>query len=236
MMRRLAAHLRSLDPRLKTGVCLLCGPGVWLLQPMYAAALSAILAVLALPLALTQPLGRGMLRRLCWFVLLWTAIKLGLDLLSGAALAGAARDGLVLAVRLSALLMLGLVLSLSTSAHSLGLALVWALRPVIGRERAWRAALSLALMVHFLPLCLSTLDQVSTAFRSRCPGGSLAQRALIVPLAVIRGLGQRTWNQALAVAGRGLDRAEAWEPGFAWSSSDTFWLAAVCATMAAILI
>ena len=235
-MHRLAAHIRRLDPRLKAGVCLFGGPGVWLLGPVHAAALVVLLAFLVFPLALTQPLGRGMLRRLAWFVLLWTAVKVGLDMVSGAAPADAALGGLILAVRLAALLMLGLVLALSTSARSLGLAVVWALRPFIGRERAWRAALSLALMVHFLPLCLSTLDQVSAAFRSRCPRGSLAQRALIVPLAVIRGLGQRTWNQALAVAGRGLDRAEAWEPDFAWSQPDTLWLAAACATAAAMLI
>jgi len=168
-----------------------------------------------------------MLRRLAWFVLFWGAAKVGLDMLAGVVAADAVLGGIVVVIRLSALLLIGITLALSTSARSLGMAVAWALRPFIGGERAWRAALSLALMVHFLPLCLSTLEQVSAAFRSRLPSGSRRLRALVVPLAVIRGLGQKTWNQTLAVAGRGLDRAEAWEPDFAWASRDTLWGASV---------
>ncbi|MEF2230555.1 MAG: cobalt transporter [Pseudodesulfovibrio sp.] len=227
MTGRLAGHLRGLDPRLKLGGCLLFGPGVWLLDPVRVLGLAVLLSFLALPLAASHPLGRSMLRRLAWFVLFWGAIKVGLDLLAGVVAADAVLGGFVVAIRLSALLLLGLILALSTSARSLGMAVAWALRPFIGGERAWRAALSLALMVHFLPLSLSTLEQVSSAFRSRLPRGPLRVRALTVPLAVVRVLAQKTWSQTLAVAGRRLDRAGAWEPDFAWALRDTLWLVGV---------
>ncbi|RXF76972.1 cobalt transporter, partial [Desulfovibrio sp. DS-1] len=38
--------------------------------------------------------------------------------------------------------------------------------------------------------------------------------AVLLPAAVLRILGQRTWTQTVAVAARGLDRPEAWRPDF----------------------
>lgn len=231
MIRSVAAHVRGLDPRLKLGTGLALGPAAWLLDPAWVAVGAACLFVVVGALASARPLGWTMVRRLLFFVLLWTAVKIGLDLVSGLALRAAGLAGLILAVRLSGLLLLGLALALSTSTRALGMAAAWALRPVVGRERAWRTALSLALMVHFLPLCLATMEQVSSAFRQRCPRGGLSRRLTVVPLAVIRNLGQKTWSQTLAVAGRGLDDASAWEPDFAWNNADTLWLAVLGALL-----
>ena len=218
-----ASHIRAADPRLKLAVCLALGPGVWLFEPVVVAVVGLCLLGVLLSLASEQPLGRDMVRSLAFFVLFWVGIKVGVELVTGMAWQDAVADGLVLALRLAVLLMLGLSLALSASARSLGLAVSWLLRPVTGGERAWRIALSLSLMVHFLPLCLSTLAQVKAAYRGRCPECSLARRAVGIPLAVIRNLGQKTWNQTLAVAGRGLESPQAWTPDFHWSSRDSLW-------------
>lgn len=231
-MHWLASRVRGLDPRLKLGVCLALGPGMWLFEPGVVVVSASCLLLLLLALAAEQPLGRDMVRSMLLFVFFWTGIKIGLDAISGMAWQDVVMIGFVLALRLSALLMLGLSLALSTSARNLGLAVSWLLRPFVGRERAWRVALSLALMIHFLPLCLSTLAQVKAAFRSRCVDCSFSRRAVGIPLAVIRNLGQKTWNQTLAVAGRGLESAQAWEPDFSWSRRDSLWGACSCAVLA----
>jgi biotin transport system permease protein len=223
MMRRAAKHIRAADPRLKLVVCLGLGPGLWLFEPVVVGVAGVFLLAAVLSLAAERPLGRDMVRSLAFFVLFWVGIKVGVEWVTGMAWQDAVADGLVLALRLAVLLLLGLGLALSSSARSLGLAVSWLLRPVIGPERGWRIALSLSLMVHFLPLCLSTLAQVKAAYGSRCPHCSLARRVVGIPLAVVRNLGQKTWNQTLAVAGRGLESPQAWAPDFRWSTRDSLY-------------
>lgn len=127
-------------------------------------------------------------------------------------LAHAARESALLGVRLTLLIGIGLALALAASPRALGLALVWLLRPVLG-ARAWQPALGVALMVHFLPMAQGTFTQVSRAADLRGPL-PLRRRAVLLPAAVLRILGQRTWTQTVAVAARGLDHPDAWQPDF----------------------
>jgi biotin transport system permease protein len=217
-----AGLVRALDPRLKLAAALLVGPFLWKVPVLAATACAAFLLVLVRALAAGQPGGGKMVRSLLSFVIFWVAVKLVLDGLSGVPVEAMVRDAGQLAVRLVALVLLGLGLALSSSARALGLAVAWALRPFLGRERAWRIALALSLMVHFLPVCLSTLSGVREVAARRFPEAGFFRRMRMIPQAVIRNLGQKTWNQTLAVACRGLDRAGAWEPDFAWSARD--WL------------
>ncbi|WP_207259856.1 cobalt transporter [Desulfovibrio sp. Huiquan2017] len=219
-MPDVAGWVRSLDPRLKLAAALLIGPGLWKVDVLAAAGCAVFLLALGRFLAVGQPGGGKMVRSLLSFVFFWVAVKAVLDGVTGMPVEYMASDAAQLAVRLVALLMLGLCLALSTSARALGLAVAWALRPFLGRERAWRIALSLSLMVHFLPVCLSTLSGVRGVVARRCPKAGFFRRMRMIPQAVIRNLGQKTWNQTLAVACRGLDRAEAWEPDFAWAARD----------------
>lgn len=221
MMQKAAVYVRSLDPRLKMGISLVLGPGLWLLNPLVVLVCAAVLFTALLSLAVSQPLGPKMVRSLFMFIIFWLIIKMGLDAFSGMPPLQIVMAGGELALRLAALLLLGLSLAMSTSARSLGLAVSWLIRPCVGKERAWKLALSLALMIHFLPLCLSTMAQVKDTLARRCPGCGLGQRMLVIPQAVIRNLGQKTWNQTLAVAGRGLESGDAWEPDFSWSMRDT---------------
>jgi biotin transport system permease protein len=229
-----AGPVRSLDPRLKLAAALLLGPCLWKVPVPAATGCAVFLLLLVRFLAAGQPGGGNMVRSLLSFVFFWVAVKLVLDGLSGVPAEFMARDAGQLAVRLVALLMLGLSLALSTSARALGLAVAWALRPFLGRDRAWRIALALSLMVHFLPACLSTLSGVREVAARRFPEAGFLRRMRMVPQAVIRNLGQKTWNQTLAVACRGLDRAGAWDPDFAWSGRDWFGSAFVLAAAGAM--
>lgn len=228
-MRAVAASVRALDPRLKMAVALALGPGLWALPLVPVLVIGLFLLVLVAALATAQPLGRKMVRTLFTFTFFWVAVKVAMDALSGMSIQQVAMGGGDLAIRLVSLLLLGLALALSTSPRSLGLAVSWALRPLIGRESAWKVALSLALMVHFLPICLETMAQVRETFSRRCPEAGVRGRLTIIPLAVLRNLGQKTWNQTLAVAGRGLEHSGAWEPDFVWTMRDTVLLVVVAA-------
>ncbi|MBU4192017.1 MAG: cobalt transporter [Pseudodesulfovibrio sp.] len=234
-MRGLAALARRLDPRLKLGAALVLGPVLWLVGAAQAGACALVLLALVAPLAADHPLGGRMVRSLLLFVVFWVAAKAGLDALSGLPLGAISAGAGELAIRLAALLLLGLFLALSSSARALGMAVAWAVRPVVGREQAWRLALSLALMVHFLPLCLSTVSQVRQTMARRCPRCGFFLRMVVIPQAVIRALGQKTWNQTLAVAGRNLDRPEAWEPDFSWTSRDTLLCLLVICALAGLI-
>jgi len=229
-----AGLVRSLDPRLKLAAALLVGPILWKVPVPAAVACAVFLLLLVRFLAVGQPGGGKMVRSLLSFVFFWVAVKLVLDGLSGVPVEAMVRDAGQLAVRLVALVMLGLGLALSSSARALGLAAAWALRPFLGRERAWRIALALSLMVHFLPTCLSILSGVREVAARRFPEAGFFRRMRMIPQAAIRNLGQKTWNQTLAVACRGLDRAGAWEPDFAWSARDWLGSAFVLATAGAM--
>nr|WP_321514022.1 cobalt transporter [uncultured Pseudodesulfovibrio sp.] len=220
MISGTAAFLRGLDPRLKLAVALVLGPCLWKVDVIAVTVCIFVLLSIVWPLAAGQPVGFKMIRSLLVFVLFWMAVKMVLDAASEVPLEFIIMDGIQLGARLVALLLLGLGLALSTSARSLGLAVSWGLRPLIGKERAWRAALSLALMIHFLPICLETLARVKEVASRRCLGFGVGVRMRIVPLALVRNLSQKTWNQTLAVACRGLDSSTAWEPDFSWCVQD----------------
>ena len=227
-----AALLRGLDPRLKMGAGLLLGVLLWK---------AAVWAVLPVTLSLVWAVvpffraerGRNHLRGVIFFVLAWVGIKSGVDVFTGSPLSLIAFQGAGLTIRLAGLILLGFVLSLSTSPRSMGMALNWFLLPM-GRDRSWRVALSLALMVHFLPKGLRVVSGVREAASLRCPDLSLRRRFVVLPLAVLRNMSRSAWDQTLAVASRGLDRAEAWTPGFAWTDRDSTALA-VLSVMAVVL-
>ncbi len=215
--------MRALDPRLKLGLAFILGPSLWIVPPFTVLICGLSLLCILLPLAVIQPVGRKMVRTMFFFVLFWVGMKSVLDAISGMPFLQIAVDCGVLGLRLSSLLLLGLTLALSASARALGLAVAWGVAPFVGRERAWKLALSLALMIHFLPMCLDAMTQVKVSLDRRCPTIGAFQRLRIIPQASIRYLGQKTWNQTLAVAGRGLENGDAWIPDFSWSFHDSLW-------------
>ncbi len=219
---------RRLDPRLKLAMALIVGPGIWLWPSWSVLCCLVFFSILAHLLSLAQPLGRKTVISLFLFVLFWLCIKLVLDVVSGVPLGHVFIGVGLLGLRLTALLLLGLSLALSSSARALAMAVAWGVRPLVGAERAWRLALSLALMIHFFPMCLSTMNQVRETVTRRWPHCRFYQRAILIPQVVLRHLGQKTWTQTLAIAGRGLDCPQAWEPVFKWDSTDSICCLAFC--------
>ena len=201
------------------------------MHPISVGVLFAGLGVALRAVSRVEPVMTSSLRKLLLFVLFWMVMKGVLDALAGVGFSQLLLNSADLGLRLATLLFLGMVLALSTSARSLGLAVSWAVKPFVGRERAWKVALSLSLMVHFLPMCLSTMSAMREAYDRRCAGSGFFRRMVIVPQAVLRNLGQKTWNQTLALAGRGLDSPDAWRPDFAWSGCDSSFALGGAATL-----
>ena len=208
-----AQALLAADPRIKIGLTFLLGLLTWRAGPAGVALYGLSLGVLLYFLGDIRAANQKVVRTFAFFVFIWMGIKLIFDLIGGAGLVPASLRAGELGLRLLVLLLLGLALALSTSPRGLGLALSWFLRPVLGKK-AWQAALALALMVHFLPLTWQTFDTVRTTISLRAPRLSWPRRVLLLAQAAMRALSQKTWNQTVAIAARGLDSPGAWTARF----------------------
>lgn len=221
-------QIQAADPRLKLLLTAGLGLLVWNggLAGMICIGLLVlvVLAVLALGDRLRmQGLVAGGL-----FALFWTLVAWGLGLWEGRAPFAAFEQAALLGGRLLLLLFLGVALALGSSARQLGLGVCWLLRPFLGR-RSWQVALGMSLMVQFLPRTLETLAQVRRMERLRAPERGLWQRWGLMAETVLRVLSQNVWKQTMALAARGLDAAQAWEPEF--SQHPFVWLVG-CAVLA----
>lgn len=203
--------LLALDARPKLAFALLAGLSLWRLP-------DATLIPLALTGALLCFSVGGFARSFfsLWkgalvFVLVWAALKFLLDLAGSVQLPMALASAVNLGLRLATLLLLGLTLALSASPRRLGLGLAWFLRPALGRQ-AWRVALALALMLHFLPMIWATATGLNQGLSRRWPDCPWRERIRLIPQALLRVMSQTTWKQTLAVAARNLDQSEAWQP------------------------
>lgn len=205
------AILRA-DPRLKALLVLWTGIMVW--QAGLPGALLYMVGTGALAVLLS---GHSGLQGFKWRLLLipiafWVLFKALLECLEPRPFwpEGALETSL-LGTRLLVLLLLGLVLAWATSGTQLGLAVNWFLRPVLGRSRSWQGALALSLMLHFIPLTLSTLSRVRQSIWLRIGDLPLHTRLVVWVRTTLRVLSGKTWDQTLALAARKLDQPGAWE-------------------------
>jgi biotin transport system permease protein len=213
---KLQSRLLDLDPRLKIILAFAWGLLTWQVAgaPLALYLLGAIvLAWILMGYGAVQ--GRNLLH-LAVLVLVWSGVKALWGLWDAAAMQQSLFSSLVLGQRLAVLVLLGLCLTAVCSSRQMGLALDWFLRPLF-RGKSWQVALALALMLHFLPLCLQTLRGVQTALSLRCAHLSLYSRYKHLVLASFRILAQRTWEQTLALSARGLDSSSAWRRPLPWS-------------------
>ena len=115
----------------------------------------------------------------------------------------------LLLCRLALLMAFALSLTLHLSPHALAQAAVWFVAPLLGKN-AWKPALSLALMVHYLPAMHSAAHAVRLAAMVRgLPQQGFAYWKNALPH-MFRLLYSRTMQQAMAIASRGLDTNSAW--------------------------
>lgn len=209
---------QELDPRLAFLTTAGLGLLVWRAGPV------GVCLLLALALCLVARVGRG--RPLTWraltggalFALFWALLTF---LLLGFGLGEEVVSGLwprlglsaLLGARLYCLVLLGLGLTSLVSSRRLGLGAASLARPVLG-DRAWKLALSLALMVHFLPRVLACLGQGRRMLAMRAVRRPLHTRVALVLTGAVQSLARDAWNQTLALAARRLDRPEVWRERF----------------------
>ncbi|WP_035272662.1 hypothetical protein [Desulfonatronum thiodismutans] len=207
----LGRALLALDARPKLAFALLVGIVLWQLPLLILFLLTLLGGASCRALGGFTRANRTLWRMAFLFVLVWSGLKCGLDIWAGADLLTGLGTGAELGVRLTTLVLLGFTLTLSTSAHRLGLGLAWYLRPILGSQ-AWKTALALSLMIHFLPLALAAVGGLRQGLAMRWPECPWRARLRLIPLALLRVLSQTTWTQTLAVAARNLDHPEAWQP------------------------
>ncbi len=210
------------DPRPLLPVIAVCGLVAWKLPFLELLALCAVSMTVAVTCLLRRtrsdlaagPDRRGTLRiarGVLLFALSWSGVAFLLELAGSAPMEQAVQSSGTLAMRLLTVSALGICLVSTASPRALALAMSWYLRPLLGK-RAWEAALALGLMIHFLPLALATLNESREAVRLRLPRCSLRRRTTLVISSALRRLTQKSWDQAVAVASRRLDRPEVWLP------------------------
>jgi biotin transport system permease protein len=200
----------AVDARVVLLVGLLLGVLVWRVglagNALYAATAAAVLAATGA--------GRSgairVARSAAPWALVWGGVKLGVDLLSGAPAAVAFGEVVLLTVRLAVLVLVGAALGALVTPRALGLALASVVRPLAPRS-AWKVGLALLLMLHLVPRAWDALRSARGALRIRRIGLPWHREIVLVVEAGTRSLAVLTWDQALAVAARRLDRPEAWE-------------------------
>ncbi|MFO7595386.1 MAG: ABC transporter [Desulfocurvibacter africanus] len=209
--------IRTFDPRLKIALGLMLAVLIWVAGPVgvaaYALGLTAMLVAARLGPSFSLAFKSYLL-----FLSIWTGLKILVGAIADLPLEQNLAEAGFLAMRLYTLLATGLILSASSSPRSLGLAVSWYLRP-LGRW-TWQPALALALMIHFLPLIGQTFAQIRQVIGLRCPGLPAHSRLILLLQASLRALAQKTWDQTLALAGRGLDAPEAWQARMPWVAKD----------------
>lgn len=203
--RRLGIH----DPRLKIILAAASGFLAWRSGPAGLLFYLAVLAALATVLRggrvpLEAALVRGSI-----FAGFWAAAKFLFAVWEGAGPEAAVAEAGLLGLRLLVLMGVGFALASSASPREMALGVASMLRPLLGK-RAWRPALSLALMIHFLPVALALHERTSAAMAARRVERSRWVRFQLRLSSWLGGLSQEASSQAMAVAARGLDREEAW--------------------------
>lgn len=202
--------ISSLDPRLKIIFALSLGILVWQAHFILLAFLLVMMASLVLWFNVGANVSRIGLAYLLFFVLFWMVIKGFLSIWQGNGIEGAVFDAALFGARLFIFVFLGLLLILSTSARQLGLGFSALFRPFLG-SKTWQISLALSLMLHFLPLTLNVFEQVKRGYQSRRLDLPFLNRSVVQLQAGLRILSEKTWEQTLALAARGLDRPEEWE-------------------------
>ncbi|MEF2146077.1 MAG: CbiQ family ECF transporter T component [Desulfovibrionaceae bacterium] len=204
------------DPRLKLLLALLLGVLIWRAGWLGVAVYAMGLGTFVVQGRDRLSGGMRIVRTYIVFVLFWTAAKCLVDIWGAYSVEDALFNGLLLGERVACLLLLGMALGVSTSAPALGRGLTALLRPILGRRHSWKIALAFSLMVHYLPMMWRSLDQIRAIVKRRCPNLSVCKRVLLLAQALLRSMGQKTWDQSLAVAARNMDHARAWQCSFAF--------------------
>lgn len=198
------------DPRLKILLALWYSLWTWHLSPE---GLTVLVGVLFAAVLLAPVRDTGLkLRSVLFFVGFWVFLKLGLDFFWPENVLPREllwQNSLELGLRLLGVMLIGYLLAGVSTQIETAKAAGFLLKPVAWK-RAWKVALTLALMLHYIPIVGRTATQTRQAMRLRCSHLSWHRRTGILVQSVLRTMGQTTWDQTLALVSRGMDRPEAW--------------------------
>ncbi|KAB1443430.1 cobalt transporter [Pseudodesulfovibrio senegalensis] len=219
--------LRQADPRVKIFGVLVFGVGLWHTGVYGVLLCACIVGYLAVWILGISPQARRMTRAFTIFAAFWSLLKAAFGLWDGLPPMAVFGDAAFFGIRLLVLLHLGLVLSESTSARQIGRAFCWALRP-LGTQRSWRFGLSLALMIHFIPMTIEVMQKAGQTLKLRRARLGFWLRMRVLPGMVMRIMAGKTWESALGVSARGLGRPEAWAYPLSFRVRDVFFLFGIC--------
>lgn len=164
------------------------------LQPGCLVALTALLWLSALVLAPGKLHGRRLLKAAAIFALIWSAIIAALHL--------AGLGSLEPLVKLWAWLALGLHLMLAKSPLELALPLGRLAAPVIGRIRAQKLALALALTARLIPRLIDSALKIRKSLELRAPALPLKKRLTLWSQAILRDAFSQSEEMARALLKR----------------------------------
>jgi len=221
------AWLREVDARVKVAGVLILGIGLWHTKPLGVLLCALLVGFLVLPF-LTSKHVRRMELFFFLFSFFWALLKGGFGLWDGMLFVEAGELAAFYGGRLFVLLNLGLFLSESSSARQIARALYWFVRPFIGTKRGWQISLSLAMMIHFIPLVGRVMQKTGQTLRLRFPDFGFWRKLRILPGMVMRIMAGKTFESALGASARGLDRAEAWDQQFVLTGRDVLVLLLFC--------
>ncbi len=210
------------DPRLIIAMATLCGVLVWTLPPLFLAlpVLASIMGCIVVQKRISLTLVKaGCIMALAWGVGKFIADTLLLNMGMEQRLVEAA----LLTTRLASSVALGLILSAATSPLGLALAVAWALRPILG-SRHWKPALTLMVMITWLPRCHDVLSETWAMLQRRAPKMPLHQKLAFLGKAVLHRLEQESLYRSIALVLRNLTTSTAWNWPAATSSTskDTY--------------
>lgn len=215
------------DPRVRIVAALVYGVALW-----HTGWLGVTVCCVAVCFVLFQTSSSGkwaFIRKALLFSILWAGLKFIFSLFESGEVLISAEHALFFGIRLFTLLGVGLLLALTTSSLEFGRAVSFVLRPFAGRTRAWKCALSLSLMVHFIPMIMASVSDVVKTIRIRCVDVSLFRRMKLAPQILLRGFSQKSWTSAVAIAARRLDNPEAWECSSTLRARDYVWFLLILA-------
>ena len=179
-----AAHLRRIPlPGLWAALWLAALAVPWLPPPALALALPPLLASV-FSLAPGRPQGRRLVLAAAWFWLFWSLLLLLAHLVLRP-------TGLKPALNLAVWLNLGLLLLLTRTPLEQALAAASLLSPLLGRARARKTALALALLARLIPALLASALTFRAVLERRAAGLPLTRRLALLGRSLLRdALGQ----------------------------------------------
>jgi len=201
-------RMQSSDARIKIMLSIVLGVCAWRAGPWALGLFFLTTGLLAWTVAEISLFSRRQMKGLLLFVGVWTAVKAGMEIVAHNPVW--LKESLILGVRLSVLVLVGLSLAALTSRVQVGRAVSSLFRPVF-RDRSWQGAMSLALMIHFIPVTMGTMHSVQRTLSLRGHGLSVRQRLHLFVTTVMRNLSRSTWDQTMALAVRGLEEQKAWQ-------------------------